>query len=321
MATGTEQSESGLLVDYRIQDAAIAEMRERLSGLSADTRDGYEQVRQGIGEIRTLRVAVEKRRVELKADALEYGRRVDAEAKRITAMLVEIEEPLKLEKKRIDDERERKVREAEEAERRRVEAELAAQRAAEEARLKAGREAEEARLRVEREAEEERLKAERARIDEERKRLEAERKEAERKAAEAAAEAERQRQELEAERRRLAKEQAEANRREQERLEAERQKIERERAEVERQRREAEEREALRVAAELQAKLEAEQAEKRRQLRPDAVKVRDWAAGISEGLGAPECQSEEARHVVEAALKTLSGVAAELFEWCDANAE
>ena len=68
--------------------------------------------------VKNKRVAVEKKRVELKADALEYGRAVDAEAKRLTALLAPIEGHLEAEENAVTEERERIKRAAEE--RRRV---------------------------------------------------------------------------------------------------------------------------------------------------------------------------------------------------------
>ena len=126
MAIVAEELKSTHVVEYSVSDAAIDKLRERYSGLTIASTADYERVRLGIGEIRDIRVQVEKTRVELKADALAYGRKVDAEAKRITAMLLEIEEPLKLEKQKVDDEKARVKREKEEAERRRIEADSGA---------------------------------------------------------------------------------------------------------------------------------------------------------------------------------------------------
>ena len=67
--------------------------------------------------MRTARTDVEKRRKELKQDALDYGRLVDSTAKRITERLEAIEGPLKANKELIDAENERIKREKEEAER------------------------------------------------------------------------------------------------------------------------------------------------------------------------------------------------------------
>jgi hypothetical protein len=76
--------------------------------------------RKGIAETRALRVEVEEERKSLKAGALEYGRKVDSEAKRITTSLYEIEDPLKTAKAKVDDEREAKRKAKEDAETARV---------------------------------------------------------------------------------------------------------------------------------------------------------------------------------------------------------
>jgi hypothetical protein len=201
------------LIQYEPTDAAIAEMKQRLKAelFDCSTPSGYEGCRKAIAEVRSIRVNIEKHRVALKAEALEYGRKVDSEAKRITAELESIEDPLKAKKQAIDDEKERIKREAEEkrlaaikAEQDRIAAEAEAKRQAEIA-------AENARMAAEREAlrvEQEKLAAERDELDRqklaketaerveretreriERERIEAERTakvEAERLAAEAA---------------------------------------------------------------------------------------------------------------------------------------
>ncbi|MDD5304859.1 MAG: hypothetical protein PHS14_17315, partial [Elusimicrobia bacterium] len=137
---------SAQLVRYDVTEAQIAETKAKFSALSADTWKGYEEVRLAIAQVRDTRVAVEKRRVELKADALAYGRLVDSEAKRFTNLLLEIEEPLKAKKAAVDDEKARKKAEEDAAKLRAIEAELAAKRAKEEAEARAAREAEEKRL-------------------------------------------------------------------------------------------------------------------------------------------------------------------------------
>jgi hypothetical protein len=65
-------------------------------------KDGYELCRIGIGELRGLRVGVDKRRKELKADALDYCNRVESTAKQITARIVALEEPMKTAKQIVD---------------------------------------------------------------------------------------------------------------------------------------------------------------------------------------------------------------------------
>jgi len=99
-------------------DTAIAEMRDRYMGLKVngiDDKEGLKAVHDARMTVKAKRVDVEKRRKELKAGALEYGRKVDAEAKRITGMLKPIEDHLQHEEDIVKREQERIA--AEEAER------------------------------------------------------------------------------------------------------------------------------------------------------------------------------------------------------------
>lgn len=304
------------LVTYDVTEAQIAAIREECAGLAADTPQGYESVRIAIGKLRTTRVAIEKRRVELKADALAFGRLVDSEARRFTTLLEQIEEPLKAKKAVIDDEAARVKREADEAKVRALEAEIAANRARQEAEAKALRDAEEQRLVDERKA----IEAERAALAEERRQAEADAAEA-RAAREAAERVEADR--LAAERAKLAEErrvEEERQRAEREAIEAERlavaaarQKAERE--EFERQARITAEREAVErvererlAAAERQARLDA--------LKPDIEKVRAFAVTIR-ALAAPKQRSKEGKAIIAAAVTTLTAVAVKL----DADAQ
>ena len=99
-------SDLGMIV-YDVTDAAIAELKGRYSGLKIVDSSSYEHVRVAIAEVRTKRTGVEKMRKDLKADALTYGKRVDAEAKRLTDALKSIEDPLQTEKDRVDAEKEK----------------------------------------------------------------------------------------------------------------------------------------------------------------------------------------------------------------------
>jgi len=91
------------VVKYDITEAAISEIRQKYSGLKIVDTASYKTVSVAIAEVRSKRIAVEERRKELKKDALEYGRLVDSEAKRITSLLQPIEEELKAEKQKEDD--------------------------------------------------------------------------------------------------------------------------------------------------------------------------------------------------------------------------
>lgn len=288
------------LVTYSVSTEWIAAARERYLPLTADTPKGYEEVRLAIGQVREKRTEIEKRRVELKADALKFGRFVDSEAKRYTDLLLEIEEPLKEKKAAIDNEAVRVKAEAEAEKLRAIEAEIAAHRARQEAELKAVRNAEEARL-----------AAERVALDAERKLLAEERRKADEAAALVRAE---QAAQMQVERARLAKVE-EAQRVEREALEAERRTVttEREKAarvEFERQAKIKAEAEAVAkverdrlAAAEHKAKLDA--------LAPDIEKLHAFAASIR-SLAEPKLKSKEAKTRMAVALAQLEAVAVAL---------
>jgi len=84
---------------------AIEELKEQFLPLhinSIEDKKGYKTVAEGLSYIVSKRTAIEKKRKELKADSLEFGRRVDGRAKEITDMLSPIETHLKSEKEVID---------------------------------------------------------------------------------------------------------------------------------------------------------------------------------------------------------------------------
>jgi hypothetical protein len=70
-------------VVFSVTDAGIAELEAKHRGLVVAHGDkkGYLALTQAIAEVRTARTDVEKRRKELKQDALDYGRLVDSTAK------------------------------------------------------------------------------------------------------------------------------------------------------------------------------------------------------------------------------------------------
>lgn len=318
------QSETRV-ANYSITDAEIAAIRERATGLKPDTPKSYELVRSTIAECRSLRVAVEKRRKDLKADALEWGRVVDSEAKRITVALEEIEKPLQSAKDAVDAERERVRREKEEAIRRQIEEAAAAKRAAEEARLKAERDAEEARLAEERKA----LEAERAKLEAEREKIEAERAAAEKErlrieseahAARRKAQAEEDARQAKVRAEQQAREQAERDRLAEERraLEAERAKLAAEEAARQatiRAEQEAKERaERERIEAERRATEEAELKARREALRPDVEKLHTWA-GVIRGLPAPNLKDAGAKEIAKLVQSDLETIAQKIEAW------
>ncbi len=91
---------------YNVADNAIAELREKYTTLKTngvEDKTSYQAVDKARLHIRSLRAEVEKTRKGLKERSLEYGREVDAEAKRLTALLEEVETPLLEQKKIVDD--------------------------------------------------------------------------------------------------------------------------------------------------------------------------------------------------------------------------
>ena len=173
MSTGIQEMDmaSAAMQKFAPTDTAIAEMSERylplqISGI--DDAEGLQAVHSARLVVKIHRIQVEKVRKELKADSLAHGRRVDGEAKRITALLMPIERHLSDQENAVVAEKER----IKNAARLKAEAEAKAAADKEEARLKAIQEAEDARLK----AEADRLAEERRQIDEERRQIEAEKK-------------------------------------------------------------------------------------------------------------------------------------------------
>lgn len=84
------------IVEYSQTEAALAELRARIGGAQYDvlTTEGMDHAKRDRRELVTLRTSLEKKRVEIKAPALAHCQRIDSEAKRITAEIVKIEQPI-----------------------------------------------------------------------------------------------------------------------------------------------------------------------------------------------------------------------------------
>lgn len=286
-----------------------------------DPSDGpgaYEETRVTIGKLRKTRVAIEARRVDLKAESLETGRRIDATAKVLTASIEAIEGPLRAKKQVVDEAESRAKFDRDNAERLAEEARLRAERQADEARLaevarlqaiEADRILmENAKLEMARKAEEKRAKAEREAIEAERRRVEEEQRAAARVEADRAAKARAEEDaRVAAERQQLAAERAklDAERRAAEQAEADRvARIAAEEAAKARAAREAAEAEEQRIAA-----LEREAAARARieALRPDAEKLRSFAADVIALCNkAPALTTSEARDAFSNARDTIA---------------
>ena len=283
-----QQFTKNALQKFSPADTAIAKMHEDYLPLviaGVDDTEGFKRVHQARMIVKNHRVQVDKVRKELKADALEYGRRVDDEAKRITLLLEPIEKHLTKEENEYTAEKERIRNEA----RLKAEAEERAKTEAEAARLKAIQDVENARLK----AEADRLAEERRQLDEERRQIETEKKRL------ADIEAARLRK-IEDER--IAREAAEKAR-----IETE-QRIAREAAEAK-----------FRTEMETKAakiRAEAEEAARKRteELRPDCEKIRMFAENvrtlpIPELSVAAENTAAEIYAIVERAARKIADIA------------
>ena len=93
------------LVEYRVTDAAIAELKAKYTGLKITDGVSYENVRLALADVRSKRTGIEEARLEFGRKVLAVKKQADDKAKEITAALLEIESPLKAEKDRVDDEK------------------------------------------------------------------------------------------------------------------------------------------------------------------------------------------------------------------------
>lgn len=103
------------IAEYNETAAAIALLRDKYAApLDTTSKDGMAAAKEARAEVRGYRGSVEKLRTELKAPLLERGKQIDAEAKRITAELIAIEEPIdaaiKAEERRKEEEKAAKAR-------------------------------------------------------------------------------------------------------------------------------------------------------------------------------------------------------------------
>lgn len=112
------------ITEYSETEQALAELRTKHQGVIYEVTVPKEMklAKEARAELRGLRTGLEKKRVEIKAPALERCRLIDAEAKRITAELVALEEPIDIQIKTEETRAETVRLEKLEAERLRVEA-------------------------------------------------------------------------------------------------------------------------------------------------------------------------------------------------------
>lgn len=119
----SEATELTPLSEFKKRDAALAELaatHRDLKIVGIEDKAGYEKCHKAQMELRKVRVSIETTRKELKAGAIEYGKKVDAEAARLTAIVEPVENELAREKEKVDEEKERRRQAAVESMRARV---------------------------------------------------------------------------------------------------------------------------------------------------------------------------------------------------------
>ena len=137
-ATQTEiVAVSTSIEEYAKTEMALVELERRYKGIRYDvnTRDGLVAATKSRAELRTLRVALEKTRVAIKAPALKRTQEIDTEARRLTTAISALEDPIDAQIKAEETRKENERLAVERAEQERVELERRAIREAEQRKI------------------------------------------------------------------------------------------------------------------------------------------------------------------------------------------
>jgi hypothetical protein len=110
------------IAEYRPTEAVLADLRQKYESVVYDVTDNktMAMAKAARKELRDVRVALEAERVRIKAPSLQRSRDIDSEAKRITAELEALEEPIDAQIKAEEGRKQREKEAAEQAERDRV---------------------------------------------------------------------------------------------------------------------------------------------------------------------------------------------------------
>ena len=91
------------IAEFKQSEAALVLLKERYAVIpDFTTKEGYEEGRQGISELRTLRTGVDRARKRLNLGDQARIKYRNSEAKRITVELTALEDPLKVAKGEFD---------------------------------------------------------------------------------------------------------------------------------------------------------------------------------------------------------------------------
>ena len=110
----TVPDDSTAIVKFDIETAVIVALDEKYKDIKVTDGKSYAFIMKGIAEYRELRLKIDDRHKVLKKDALEYGRRVDAEKNRLKGLLEPGENHLK-EVRQVEDDRKAEIKAAKEA--------------------------------------------------------------------------------------------------------------------------------------------------------------------------------------------------------------
>lgn len=91
-----EISGENVIVEYSATEAALSALRQKYAGIVFDltTVKGDKEARAARLELTTLRTSMEKKRKQFKAPALEFGKKIDSEASRVTDEIMALENPI-----------------------------------------------------------------------------------------------------------------------------------------------------------------------------------------------------------------------------------
>lgn len=167
-------TESEIVSAYGVDIAGLLAKKAEYLALEFDTPANYRESSKALATVRDVPVNIEKRRKELKADSLEYGRRVDSIARKLAEPFEEIRDAMQAKKKAADDAKAAEKAAKERAEQEAIAAKIRADQEEREAQLKAEREA----FETEKAAREAAEQAERDRLAAEREAFEAEQRKA-----------------------------------------------------------------------------------------------------------------------------------------------
>ena len=98
------------LKKYNLADAKIAELKNKFLPLKVEDVDdkvNYELCKSSYQEVKQIRLGIEDTRKALKASSLDFGRKVDTEARRLTREIRIIEDHLQTQRDVVEEEKEK----------------------------------------------------------------------------------------------------------------------------------------------------------------------------------------------------------------------